>query len=83
MAPPLPPRPLPLPPQAQGIFPEGNPLPLGNMIPAFTEGAKQMQKGGSSVLTIPAEQAYGAEPPPGSPPPRRSTCNTRLYNLVM
>ena len=28
-----------------------------------------MQKGGSYVLTIPADQAYGAEPPPGSPIP--------------
>ena len=32
-------------------------------------GLEQMQKGGKYVLTIPAEQAYGAEPPPGSPIP--------------
>ena len=28
-----------------------------------------MKKGGEYVLTIPADQAYGAEPPPGSPIP--------------
>ena len=32
-------QPLPLPPQAQGLFPEGNPLPLDNMIHGFVEGA--------------------------------------------
>ena len=54
-----------------GLFPEGNPLLLeeGAIIDGFIEGLTQMQKGGSYVLTIPAEQAYGAEPPPGSPIP--------------
>ena len=61
-------QPLPVPP---GLFPEGNPLLLeeGAIIDGFIEGLQQMQKGGSYVLTIPAEQAYGAEPPPGSPIP--------------
>ena len=61
-------QPLPIPP---GLFPEGNPLLLeeGAIIDGFIEGLTQMQKGGSYVLTIPAEQAYGAEPPPGSPIP--------------
>ena len=61
-------QPLPVPP---GLFPEGNPLLLeeGAIIDGFIEGLTQMQKGGSYVLTIPAEQAYGAEPPPGSPIP--------------
>ncbi|GAB5348125.1 FKBP-type peptidyl-prolyl cis-trans isomerase [Alteriqipengyuania sp. 357] len=62
-------QPLPLPPQAQGLFPEGNPIPLENMIPGFTEGVLQMQKGGKYELRIPADQAYGATPPPGAPIP--------------
>ena len=62
-------QPLPLPPEAQGVFPEGNPLPLGNMIPGFTKGALEMQKGGTYELRIPADQAYGDEPPQGSPIP--------------
>lgn len=58
---------LPLP--VQGIFPEGVPLPLQNMIPGFRDGLLQMQKGGKYRLEIPSELAYGAEPQPGSPIP--------------
>jgi len=54
-------QPLPLPPQAQGLFPEGNPLPLDNIIPGFVEGATKMQKGGKYQLRIPANMAYGDE----------------------
>lgn len=45
----------------EGIFPEGNPLPLDRMVPGFAEGAQQMQKGGTYRITIPASQGYGAE----------------------
>lgn len=45
----------------EGIFPDGNPLPLETMIPGFADGAQRMQKGGTYILTIPAAQAYGAE----------------------
>ena len=58
---------IPLP--VEGIFPEGSPLPLNRMLPGFTEGAQEMQKGGKYVMTIPADQAYGASPPPGAPIP--------------
>ena len=58
---------IPLP--VEGIFPEGSPLPLNRMLPGFTEGAQKMQKGGKYVMTIPADQAYGASPPPGAPIP--------------
>lgn len=58
---------LPLP--VEGIFPEGNPLPLDSMVPGFRDGAMQMQKGGKYELFIPSEQGYGATPPPGAPIP--------------
>ena len=45
----------------EGIFPEGNPLPLDRMVPGFAEGAQQMQKGGTYRITIPARYAYGVE----------------------
>jgi FKBP-type peptidyl-prolyl cis-trans isomerase FkpA len=58
----------------EGIFPEGTPMPLeeGATIPGFRAGLLQMQKGGKYELTIPADQAYGASPPPGSPIPANS-----------
>lgn len=58
---------IPLP--VEGIFPEGSPLPLAQMLPGFTEGAQQMQKGGEYVMKIPSDLAYGASPPPGAPIP--------------
>lgn len=58
---------IPLP--VEGIFPEGNPLPLEQMLPGFRDGAIQMQKGGTYELFIPSDQAYGTEPPPGAPIP--------------
>jgi FKBP-type peptidyl-prolyl cis-trans isomerase FkpA len=62
-------REIPLP--VQGIFPEGSPFPIeeGATIPGFFNGLQQMQKGGKYKLFIPAEQAYGAEPPQGAPIP--------------
>lgn len=52
-------QPIPLP--VEGIFPEGFPMPLGDMVEGFREGAVQMKKGGKYRITIPAEKAYGAE----------------------
>lgn len=61
-------QPLPIPP---GLLPDGNPLLLekGAIIDGFFAGMQQMQKGGKYTLSIPADQAYGAEPPPESPIP--------------
>ncbi|MBX7527529.1 FKBP-type peptidyl-prolyl cis-trans isomerase [Qipengyuania vesicularis] len=61
-------EPLPIPP---GFFPEGTPMLLeeGGLIPGFLTGLTQMEKGGKYELSIPADQAYGAAPPPGSPIP--------------
>jgi FKBP-type peptidyl-prolyl cis-trans isomerase FkpA len=62
-------REIPLP--VEGIFPKGTPFPIeeGATIPGFFEGLKQMQKGGKYTLFIPADKAYGAEPPEGAPIP--------------
>ena len=62
-------RDIPLP--VQGIFPEGTPFPIeeGAFIPGFFEGLQQMQKGGKYSLFIPADKAYGAQPPQGAPIP--------------
>lgn len=62
-------REIPLP--VEGIFPKGTPFPIeeGTTIPGFFEGLQQMQKGGKYTLFIPADKAYGAEPPQGAPIP--------------
>ena len=62
-------REIPLP--VEGLFPEGTPFPIeeGATIPGFFEGLQQMQKGGKYTLFIPADKAYGAAPPQGSPIP--------------
>lgn len=59
--------PLPVP----GIFPEGSPFPLepDATIEGFYRGLQQVQKGGKYEFFIPAELAYGSEPPPGAPIP--------------
>ena len=51
-----------------GIFPEGTAMELqeGALIPGFLEGIQKMQKGGKYKLFIPAEKAYGENPPEGS-----------------
>ena len=72
--------PLPIP----GIFPDGNPLPLGRMLPGFAEGAVQMQKGGKYIMNIPSEKAYGAAPDPGSliPPNADLTFEIELVDFM-
>ena len=60
---------IPLP--VEGLFPKGAPFPVeeGATIPGFYQGLQQMQKGGKYTLFIPADLAYGATPPPGTPIP--------------
>lgn len=60
---------IPLP--VQGLFPEGTPFPIeeGATIPGFFQALQKMQKGGKYEVFIPADQAYGAEPPEGAPIP--------------
>jgi FKBP-type peptidyl-prolyl cis-trans isomerase FkpA len=52
-----------------GLLPEGMPMQVSGVVPGFAEGLQQMQKGGKYRLTIPADKAYGATPPQGSPIP--------------
>jgi len=53
----------------KGILPEGTPLPLAQMLPGFRDAVAKMQKGGKYTVVIPADKAYGATPPAGSPIP--------------
>lgn len=71
-------RDIPLP--VEGIFPEGTPFPIeeGATIPGFFEGLQQMQKGGKYTLFIPADKAYGAEPPQGAPIPPNADLNFEI-----
>ena len=64
-------QPSPFPP---GLFPDGTPFPLeeGSVIPGFLDGLLQVKKGGKYRLEIPADMAYGANPPPGSSIPPNS-----------
>ena len=50
---------------------QGQPVPMiaGQVIPGFAEALQKMQKGGRYTIRIPAELAYGASPPQGSPIP--------------
>jgi FKBP-type peptidyl-prolyl cis-trans isomerase FkpA len=52
----------------KGLLPDGIPLLLeeGATIPGFFEALQQAQKGGKYKVFIPADQGYGAAPPPGS-----------------
>ena len=52
-----------------GLIPDGMPMQVSGVVPGFAEGLQQMQKGGKYRLTIPADKAYGATPPPGAPIP--------------
>ena len=64
-------RPLPIPP---GVFPDGTPMLLeeGALVQGFLEGVQKMKKGGKYLLEIPAADAYGENPPPGSNIPPNS-----------
>jgi FKBP-type peptidyl-prolyl cis-trans isomerase FkpA len=44
-------------------------FPVGSVVPGFSQALQKMQKGGSYKIHIPAELAYGASPPEGSPIP--------------
>ena len=56
----------------EGIFPEGTPLPLSEMIPGMRDALMQTQVGGKYEIFIPAAQAYGEDVPEGGPIPPNS-----------
>lgn len=56
----------------EGIFPEGTPLPLSDMIPGFRDALLQTQEGGQYEIFIPSDQAYGEDVPEGGPIPPNS-----------
>ena len=47
-------------------------LQEGQLVDGFFQGIQRMEKGGKYKLTIPAELAYGASPPPTSNIPPNS-----------
>lgn len=63
-----PPRPE-IPAEIAELIPQGSYMELGGVVPGFRDALMQMQKGGVYTVTIPAELAYGANPPAGSPIP--------------
>ena len=65
----------------KGIFPEGAPLPLAQMLPGFRDAVVKMQKGGKYNVVIPADKAYGATPPPGSPIPANADLHFEITLL--
>ncbi len=64
----------------KGMLPDGTvfdqnertPMEIGNVVPGFAEALTMMKKGGEMRVLIPADQAYGASPPPGSSIPPNS-----------
>ena len=64
----------------------GGPQPMiaGQVIPGFAEALGKMQKGGSYKIHIPGAQAYGANPPPGSPfgPNADLNFDVKIVNVV-
>jgi FKBP-type peptidyl-prolyl cis-trans isomerase FkpA len=64
----------------------GGPQPMiaGQVIPGFAEALGKMQKGGSYKIHIPGAQAYGANPPPGSPfgPNADLDFDVKIVNVV-
>ena len=56
----------------KGVLPDGIYMEVSGAIPGFAEGLLKVQKGGTYTLEIPAEKAYGANPPEGSDIPPNS-----------
>ena len=73
-----------IPEQIAHLIPEGSYMELGGVVPGFRDALMQMQKGGRYRVEIPAELAYGANPPPGSPIPANAdlTFEVTLHEIM-
>jgi FKBP-type peptidyl-prolyl cis-trans isomerase FkpA len=73
-----------IPAEIAALIPEGSYMELGGVVPGFREALLQMQKGGVYTVTIPAELAYGANPPAGSPVPPNAdlTFDVTLHEIM-
>ena len=74
----------PAPEEIAHLIPQGAYMQLDGVVPGFREGVLQMQKGGSYVIEIPSDMAYGANPPPGSPIPANAdlTFEITLHEIM-
>ncbi len=66
------------PPAVADIIPDGIPMELGGVIPGFRDGMLRTREGGTYDIFIPAAEAYGDEPPPGSPIPPNANLNFQV-----
>jgi len=67
-----------LPPEIAPLIPEGVPMPLESVVAGFAEGLMQTREGGVYTIEIPADMAYGDEPPPGSDIPAGADLNFQV-----
>ncbi|MXO72715.1 FKBP-type peptidyl-prolyl cis-trans isomerase [Alteraurantiacibacter buctensis] len=73
-----------IPEQIADLIPQGSYMELAGVVPGFREALLQMQKGGRYTVHIPAELAYGANPPAGSPVPPNAdlTFEVTLHEIM-
>lgn len=73
-----------IPEQIAHLIPQGSYMELGGVVPGFRDALLQMQKGGHYTVHIPAELAYGANPPAGSPVPPNAdlTFDVTLHEIM-
>lgn len=72
-----------VPSQIAHLIPQGTFMELSDLVPGFRQAILQMQKGGKYKVEIPAQLAYGANPPPGSaiPPNADLTFEVTLHEF--
>ena len=73
-----------IPAQIAHLIPQGSYMELSGVVPGFRDALLQMQKGGHYTVHIPAELAYGANPPAGSPIPANAdlTFDVTLHEIM-
>jgi FKBP-type peptidyl-prolyl cis-trans isomerase FkpA len=73
-----------IPQQIAHLIPQGSYMELAGVVPGFKQALMEMQKGGHYTVHIPAELAYGANPPAGSPVPPNAdlTFDVTLHEIM-